>query len=70
MAQLAASHFNDSLDVFERALRLLGDVSAKKLVRLGINRDLAGNEQKSVDLDGLGIRSDGFGAAIDRKSVV
>src|SRR4029077_12004519 len=64
VAKFASRRLYNSLHVLERAFCLCANISWDKFVRFRIYGNLSGNEKKSVDLDGLGIRADRFWTAI------
>ena len=61
LRQRAAGGGQNACDVLQDALGLRGDVSGDELLRVGIERDLSGEKDKSVGLDGLGVGSYGLG---------
>jgi len=48
-----ARGFHDALQIFEHAFSLRGHVALDDLLRVRVERNLSGKENKSVRLDGL-----------------
>ena len=62
LGQRTSGGGQNARDVQENALGLRRNVSNDQLLGSGIERDLAGQENQAVSLDGLGVGSNGFGS--------
>jgi len=63
LGQRAAAGRGDHRQVLEAAPRLLGGAVAGELARVGVERDLARDEEQATGLDGVGVGADRVGRA-------